>query len=154
MATASQLLGLKRGHWRSELAFRILKEHLGLRLLWSANLDVPYQQLWACLLLSQVVKAANRDRYLPEVEPFDVSIELLVRYGPRLLERGLALIEVVLTQGRTMGTSSPRLVWFPKSPSSPLCSTHPEVVQPPPPRSAHHNCHSRSIYIRRKRARV
>src|SRR5207247_6023376 len=43
--------------WDIELAFRELKEHLKMRLLWSAKLGVIYQQIWASLILAQLLHA-------------------------------------------------------------------------------------------------
>ena len=43
--------------WDIELAFRLLKEHLGLRLLFSAKLLVIQQQCLACLLFVQLLQA-------------------------------------------------------------------------------------------------
>ncbi len=141
------IVGLYARRWDIELAFRTLKEHLGLRLLWSAKLGVIYQQLWACLLLSQVVMGLQVEiAARAEVEPFDVSIELLVRYAPRLLERGVDLIEAVLTQGRAMGIIRPSSRLIPQVPFVPrwqYCWAPPELLQPQVPRSAHRKCHSR-----------
>ncbi len=66
--------------WDIEVAFRELKDHLGLRLLWSAKLGVIYQHVWASLILAQLLHAFQVELAAQaEVDPFDVSLELLSR---------------------------------------------------------------------------
>lgn len=145
--SVADIVRLYQRRWDIELAFRLLKDHLGLRLLWSAKLGVIYQQVWACLLLSQLVLGLQVEiAARAEVATFDVSAELLVRYAPRLIAQGDDLIDAVLNQGRAMGIlrPSPRLVVEVPEVALWLYSPAPEdVLQPQSPRSAHRKCHSR-----------
>jgi hypothetical protein len=141
--SAAAIVRLYQRRWDSELAFKLLKDHLGLRLLWSAKLGVIYQQVWACLLLSQLVLGLQVEiAARAEVEPFDVSAELLVRYAPQLVARGQA----VLKDGRAMGIIRPSTRLVAHVPSVPLWQYRPapvDVLQPQSARSAHRKCHSR-----------
>jgi hypothetical protein len=67
--------------WDIELAFGVLKEHLHLSQLWSAKWE--------------------------GVEPFGVSIDLLVEVVPRLLERGIAPLPYLGQRGRALGHIRP-----------------------------------------------
>jgi Transposase DDE domain len=145
--SVADIVRLYQRRWDIELAFRLLKDHLGLRLVWSAKLGVIYQQVWACLLLCQLVLGLQGEiAARAEVEPFDVSVDLLVRYAPRLVARGDDLIEAVLKEGRAMGIIRPSTRLVAIVPSVPLWHYHPapaDVLQPQSARSAHRTCHSR-----------
>ena len=43
--------------WDIEMALKLVKQHLKLRLLWSAKRVVILQQIWATLIISQVLQA-------------------------------------------------------------------------------------------------
>lgn len=143
----ADIVRLYQRRWDIELALRLLKDHLGLRLLWSAKLGVIYQQVWASLLLCQLVLGLQVEiAARAEVEPFDVSVDLLVRYAPRLLAQGRDLIDTVLTQGRAMGLIRPSTRLLAQVPLVPLWQYQwppADVLQPQTARSAHRKCHSR-----------
>jgi len=147
LLSVADIVRLYQRRWDIELALRLLKEHLGLRLVWSAKLGVIYQQVWACLLLSQLVLGLQVEiAARAQVEPFDVSVELLVRYSPALIARGHDLIETVLTDGRAMGIIRPSTRLVAMVPTVPLWQYRPvpdDVLQPQSARSAHRTCHSR-----------
>lgn len=87
-----------------ELGYRMLKDHLGLRLLWSAKASVIGAQVWASVLLAQLLHALQVQVAVEAgVETFDVSLELLWRYGPELsrraVARGQSLLEVIVELG-------------------------------------------------------
>lgn len=66
--------------WDFETAAQLAKQHLGLGLLWSSHDAVVEQQVWAVLTLSQVWQALRLEVAIAcEVDPFDVSLPLLVR---------------------------------------------------------------------------
>ena len=70
--------------WDIELALALVKEHLKLRLLWSAKRVVMLQQLWATLIISQVLQSLRLEiAYQAGVDPVEVSIGLLVEYAPQ-----------------------------------------------------------------------
>ena len=43
--------------WDFEMALKLVKQHLKLRLLWSAKQVVILQQLWATLIIAQVLQS-------------------------------------------------------------------------------------------------
>ncbi len=133
--------------WDIELAFRELKEHLGLRLLWSAKLGVIYQQVWASLILAQLLHALQVELAArAEVDPFDVSLALLTRYVPRLLARGEDPMAFLLTYGRAMGVIRPstrRHIIAPVVPLQEVSYPPPELIKPRKTHYAHRTCTSR-----------
>src|SRR6266487_1358952 len=77
--------------WDIELAFCLLKEHLHASQLWSAKWPVIQVQIWCALLLAQLFHGLQVQLAAQEgVDPFEVSIDLLVDLVPDLLHRGLA----------------------------------------------------------------
>ena len=133
--------------WEIELAFRELKEHLGLRLLWSAKLGVIYQQLWASLILAQLLHAYQVELAAQaQVEPFDVSLALLSRHLPRLLLHTADPMGFLVQHGRAMGLirpSSRRVMQAPVVPLQEVSYPPPELLQPRQAHSAHRKCGSR-----------
>jgi hypothetical protein len=133
--------------WDIELAFRELKEHLGLRLLWSAKLGVIYQQIWACLILAQLLHAYQVELAArAEVEPCDVSLALLSRHLPRLLQQTADPMGFLVQHGRAMRLIRPasrRVRQAPMVPLQQVSSPPPELLQPRPAHSAHRKCGSR-----------
>ncbi len=53
----AEIARLYARRWDIELAFLTLKEHLGLHLLWTSKLVSILQQVWACLIIAQVLQA-------------------------------------------------------------------------------------------------
>ena len=94
--------------WDVELAHRLLKRELNLRLLWSAKPAVIHQQIWATLIIAQIllglwVEVAGR----AEVDVFDVSLALLVRHAPLLAQAGRDPVAVLVAEGRRTGIIRP-----------------------------------------------
>src|SRR5258707_7213191 len=91
-----------------ELAFGVLKEHLHVSQLWSAKWEVVQVQIWCALLLAQLFHGLQLQLAAQEgVEPFDVSIDLLVELVPRLLQRGIAPLPALGRLGRELGLIRP-----------------------------------------------
>ncbi len=94
--------------WDIELAFDVLKEHLHVSQLWSAKWPVLCVQIWCALLLAQLFHGLQVQLAAQEgVEPFDVSIDLLVELVPRLLQRGIAPLPALGRLGRELGLIRP-----------------------------------------------
>jgi hypothetical protein len=94
--------------WDIELAFGVLKEHLQVSQLWSAKWPVICVQIWCALLLAQLFHGLQVQLAAQEgVDPFDVSIELLVELVPRLLQRGIAPLPALGRLGREVGLIRP-----------------------------------------------
>jgi hypothetical protein len=94
--------------WDIEMALQLVKQHLGLRLWWSNNLVVIEQQLWATLLIAQVLMALRMEvASAAGVDVFDVSLPLLARYAPRYAARGEDPVAGIVRDGRLAGFIRP-----------------------------------------------
>lgn len=87
--------------WDIEMAFQFVKRELKLHLIWSAKTEIVLQQVWAVLIIAQILQAlrleiAGRAR----VEVFAVSLPLLVRTLPRFAERGEDPVQAIVERGR------------------------------------------------------
>jgi hypothetical protein len=92
--------------WDIELAFKLIKRELGLHLFWSAKFVVILQQVWAVLLISQILHALQLEiAGKAGVDPFDVSLPLLVEYLPRWND--INFIDMVVERGREVGFIRP-----------------------------------------------
>ena len=105
--SGAQIVALYARRWDIELGFRLLKDHLGLNRLWSAKMPVIGAHLWATVILAQLLQALQVQVAVEsELDPFDVSLELLWRYLPDLSERavklGLTVQQVLQQDGRTL----------------------------------------------------
>ncbi len=123
--TGAQVACLYARRWDIELAFRLLKEHLGLNLLWSAKWPVLGVQIWACAILAQLLHALQQEvAEQAGVEIFEVSLEGLVRELPTWLTQGEVLIGRLVAQGRRMHLIRPSSRREPEVPIFCLCSCH------------------------------
>lgn len=114
--------------WDIELAFKMLKRHLHLHLLWSSKSVVILQQLWAVLIIAQILHALQLEiAQRAGVGLFDVSLALLVEYGPRYAAEGQDPIEVFVRQGRELHFIRPSTRTQVRAPVIP-----PESLQPLP----------------------
>src|SRR6266487_3912049 len=83
-------------------------DELSERQLWSAKWEVVQVQIWCALLLAQLFHGLQVQLAAQEgVEPFDVSIDLLVEVVPRLLQRGIAPLPALGRLGRELGLIRP-----------------------------------------------
>jgi hypothetical protein len=106
--------------WDIELAFDLVKTHLGLHLLWGAKPVVVLQQVWAVCIIAQVVQALRLEiAGRAGVDPYEVSLPLLVEYLPFFAARGLDPVTVFVAQGRALRFIRP--------------ATRTAVVAPDPP---------------------
>lgn len=94
--------------WDVEMAAQLVKEHLGLRVVWSSKPQVVLDQVWAVLLVAQVLQGLRLEiAGRAEVDLFEVSLPLLVKYLPRLAAAGQDPLEVFITEGRRLGFIRP-----------------------------------------------
>src|SRR2546425_6925064 len=104
----AEIVRLYGRRWDIELAFGVLKEHLAVSQLWSAKWSVIQVQIWAALLLAQLFHGMQMQLAVAEgVEPFDVSIDLLVEVVPQLLRQGIAPLPYLGRFGRELGVIRP-----------------------------------------------
>ncbi len=94
--------------WDIELAFLTLKRELGLHLLWSSKAQLILIQVWAVLILAQLVQALRMEVALrAEVDPFEVSLPLLLEALPLMQMPGRDAISECVSRGRTLGIIRP-----------------------------------------------
>lgn len=80
----AEIADLYARRWDIELAIKLVKVHLGLHLLWSAKAPIILHQIWAVLLIAQIVQFLRGDLAARAGVPlFDVSIHLLIIYFPQ-----------------------------------------------------------------------
>lgn len=92
--------------WDIEMAFKLIKRELGLHLFWSAKKGILLQQVWAVLLISQILHALQMEiAGKAGVDPFDVSLPLLVVYLPRWND--IDFVDFVVREGREAGFIRP-----------------------------------------------
>jgi hypothetical protein len=92
--------------WDIEMAFKLIKRELGLHLFWSAKPVVLMQQVWAVLLISQILHALQLEIAAKAgVDPFDVSLPLLVEYLPAWSD--VDFVALVVERGREAGFIRP-----------------------------------------------
>ena len=130
--------------WDIELAFKLVKTHLGLHLLWGSKPVVVLQQVWAVFTLAQVLQALRLEiAGRAGVDPYAVSLPLLVEYLPFFAARGLDPVHVIVEQGRALRfirPSSRTVIAAPAIPPADLCPHPPALVLTRPPRYSQRHC--------------
>lgn len=132
--------------WDIEMAFKLIKRELDLHLLWSGKQNVLLIQVWAVLLISQILHALQLEiASRAGVDPFDVSLSLLVEYLP--MWHDIDIIQLIVERGRQGGFIRPSRRIRIKTPPVDLLA----YIPPPPdlilvhePRYAHRRCGSRN----------
>jgi hypothetical protein len=94
--------------WDSELAFKLLKCELGLHLWWGARPELVLIQLWLAFILAQLLHALQLHVALQaEVDPFDVSMHLLVEVLGIIPLGPTPIIDRLVQEGRALGLIRP-----------------------------------------------
>lgn len=94
--------------WDIELAFKLLKCELGLHLWWGARPELVLIQLWLALILAQLLHALQLQVALQaNVEPFDVSLHLLVEVLVTIPAGSMPIIARLVQDGRALGLIRP-----------------------------------------------
>lgn len=127
--SVAQIAALYARRWDIELAFQLVKRHLHLHLLWSAKPVVIQQQLWAVLIISQVLQALRLEiAGRAGVDPYEVSMALLVQYLPEFARQGEDPVAVFIARGRWARFIRPSTRTVTRAPTIP-----PEKIHPLPP---------------------
>ncbi len=124
--------------WDIELAFLTLKQYLGFHLLWSSKQHVILIQVWACLIIAQILQASRMEvAFRAQVDAFEVSLPLLIDYLPQFSAHGRDGISECVRQGRTLGLIRPSTRTTVEAPEIPLTALLPlpaETILWCPPR--------------------
>jgi hypothetical protein len=130
--------------WDIELAVKLVKRELGLALLWSAKPQVVAHQVWAVLLIAQLVQVLRLEvAAAAGVALFDVSLPLLVRYLPQYAAYHDDPIAAFVAEGPRLGFIRPSRRVQPQAPTIPrdqLIFPPPDLVTTQVPRHAGRKC--------------
>lgn len=100
----AQVAACYRERWEIERAFATVKYDLGLRWIWSRRTEVIWLQVWATLMLAQIMSAVRQ----AGVPVAHVSMRLLIRSAPVFLAgRDGDLIEIMARDGPNWGLIQP-----------------------------------------------
>jgi hypothetical protein len=92
--------------WDIEMAIKLIKRELGLHLFWSSKDEVILQQVWAVLTIAQILHGLQIEIAAKAgVDPFDVSLPLLVEYLP--MWNDVDFVALVVDRGREAGFIRP-----------------------------------------------
>ena len=117
--SVGDLVRLYARRWDIELAFLLLKEQLELHLWWQSKVTGILQQIWACLIIAQLVQALRMEiACQAHVDPFEVSMPLVMRAMPTLVASGQDPIAVCVQRGRQLGLLRPSRRLQPQVPSN------------------------------------
>jgi hypothetical protein len=110
------------------MAVQLVKQHLKLHLLWSARTTVMLQQVWAVLIIAQILQAL-RFEIAQRVgrDPFDISMPLVAEYFPRWAAAGRDPMQMMLERGEAM-----RLIRLSRLTVYEVPEIDPELLVPPP----------------------
>lgn len=130
--------------WDIELAFNLIKTELGLHLLWSAKTVVVLQQVWAVLIIAQLLQALRLTVAAEAgVDPFEVSMPLLVAYLPQYARRGIDPVAAFVADGVALGFIRPSRrtrILAPRLADDALTWPPPDLVLVRTPRYAGRRC--------------
>lgn len=134
--------------WDFELAVDLIKSHLHLHVLWSAKPVVVLQQVWAVLIIAQVLQALRLEiAARAGVDPFDVSLPLLVEWLPRYAAAGRDPLAAFIEHGRELRflrPSSRTRIEAPVIPADQLVPLPPDLALVRTPRYAQRKCGPRT----------
>jgi hypothetical protein len=105
---AAHVIQLYRRRWDIETAFKLLKSQLNLFLIWSGHLNVVMHQVFASLIIAQVVLAfRNEVAQAAKASLREVSVPLLIQWAPELARDGQDPVQTLAKYGRTAGIIRP-----------------------------------------------
>jgi len=104
----AEIAQLYARRWDIELAFKTLKRETGVDLWWGASQELVLIQLWLALILAQVLQSLQLIvAHAAGVEPFDVSMRLLVEQLGTSRMQGGPLLDLLVEQGPDLGLIRP-----------------------------------------------
>ena len=87
--------------WDIEMMFNLVKTHLKLHMIWSAHQNVVIHQVFAVFTVAQIILGLRSEiARQTQADTFEISLDLLVRTLPRLLQRGQDPIQFMVEFGR------------------------------------------------------
>ncbi len=117
----AEIARLYARRWDIELAIKLVKTHLGLHLIWSVKEVAIVQQVLAVLVISQVLMALRMEiAGRAGADPFEVSMELLVRHLPQYAYTGRDPVAAFVSMGRELRLIRPSTRTVIRAPEVPL----------------------------------
>lgn len=105
---AREAIALYARRWDIETAFDLCKSHLKLHLIWSAQQNVVLHQVYATLILAQIISGLRFEiAAKAQADVREVSVELLLRWLPQLAALGQDPIATFVAEGRRLGFIRP-----------------------------------------------
>ncbi len=105
---AAHLIELYRRRWDIEMAFKFLKSQLNLFLLSSGHLIVVQLQVFASLIIAQVIFGIRNEIAVQAHAEFrEATLVQLVRWVPEIARRGQDPVAVIVERGRLTGIIRP-----------------------------------------------
>src|SRR6266699_3338202 len=103
MLSLGEVAQLYARRWDIEMAFRVLKEYLGMSHWWSSKQELILVQIWVVLILSHIVYAL-RERIVTATncESSEVSVPVLVELLPQLCSNSRLSLEQFIQEGRQL----------------------------------------------------
>lgn len=149
LLSMSEAARLSARRWDIELAFKALKGELGLHLWWSSHPILVLQQLWAALILAQVLHALHlRVAAEAGVDLFEVSLPVLVKLLAQAPARVSteSLISLLVRKGRQQGLIRASRRYQPVVPAllEPCVPAPAHLVKTRKPHYAQRACQARS----------
>jgi hypothetical protein len=136
-----EIARLYHRRWDIELAFNLVKTHLGLHLLWSSKEAVLLTQVWAVLSIAQILHALRTlVAQAARVDPFEVSLPLLIEYLPQYAARHADPMAAFLADAVRLGFIRPSRRTKIRAPDIPVSALQPlsaDLVLVRKPRYAH-----------------
>jgi hypothetical protein len=136
-----EIARLYHRRWDIELAFNLVKTHLGLHLLWSSKEAVLLTQVWAVLIIAQILHALRTlVAQAAQVDPFEVSLPLLIEYLPQYAARHADPMTAFLADAVRLGFIRPSRRTQIRAPDIPASALQPlpaDLVLVRKPRYAH-----------------
>lgn len=149
LLSMSEAARLYARRWDIELAFKALKGELGIHLWWSSHPILVLQQLWAALILAQVLHALHlRVAAEAGVDLFEVSLPVLVKLLAQAPSRFCteSLMSLLVRKGRQQGLIRASRRYQPVVPAllEPYVPAPPDLVRTRKERYAQRKCEPRS----------
>ena len=141
---AADIVRLYARRWDIEQAFNLLKTHLKLYLLWSGHPQVVQAQIFATLIIAQIVLALRNDlAQRARADLREISLPLLLECLPRLAADGKDALHELTLHGRRMEIIRPfRGIDY--SVPAPALHEYRIPAARPPPRKPRHPTHLRA----------
>ncbi len=116
-----QIAQLYARRWDIEMMFNMIKTHLNLHMLWSSHAHVVAHQLFAVFTIAQIILGIRSDiAQQAKADPFEISLDLLIRWLPRIARDGHDPVQFMVENGRAMLIIRPSTRTIIEAPNPPL----------------------------------